>query len=99
MTTVEAILFDLLADKSEWWAGELQTVTGFYIAEYEGLSSRISDPHYQLNASDRMLLHGASTGLIYSDPPYLEAREVKSLFGEDWIQKVDEFGQLMSGKR
>ena len=98
MRTAEAILSDLLADKSDWWAGELQTVTGYYIAEYQDLAGRISDPHYQLNASDRRLLHGASMGLTYCDPPNLEAREVKALFGRDWAQKVDEFGQSMVRK-
>lgn len=99
MTTAEAILTDLLADKSEWWAGELQTVTGYYFAEYQDLAERIQAPGYSITKEDRKLLFGAGMGLIYSDPPALPAKRMKSMFGEDWITYVEEFMQVMDGRK
>ena len=92
-------MHDLLADESDWWAGELQTVTGFYVAEYRDLASRIYEPGYRLTSIDRRLLYGAAMALVYCDPPYLEANATRSMFGEDWETRIDEFMTVMRGKK
>ena len=95
MTAAEAILAALLADTTDWWAGELQTVTGYDVSEYRDLADRISRPDYTLQVADRSLLFGAAMALIYCDPPYLDARNTKALFGEIWVKHVEEFIKLM----
>ena len=99
MTIADAILHDLLADESKWWAGELQTVTGFYVAEYRDLAKRMNEADYRLTQTDRGLLYGAAMALVYSDPPYLEAKKTRSMFGDDWEKRIDEFMILMRDKK
>ena len=99
MTTAEAILADLLADETDWWAGELQTVTGYFVSEYRDLADRMERPDYELQVADRRLLYGAAMGLIYCDPPVLEARNTKAPFGESWVKHVEEFIKLMDTEK
>ena len=99
MSTAKAILADVLADESDWWAAEFETVSGYELAEIRELSERLSQSNYQINGPDRGLLYAAALGLIYCDPPLLEALETKALFGDKWNHRVEEFMRMMRGNK
>ncbi|MEE4539432.1 MAG: hypothetical protein V2J51_13195 [Erythrobacter sp.] len=96
MTTAEAILTDLLADESDWWAGEIQTVTGFSKAEFEDLFSRLSKQGFVLCYKDRLMLHQAANNLL--GYPDVSTAAVEALLGMEWQDSLEDFMKVMGGK-
>ncbi|WP_298465840.1 hypothetical protein [uncultured Erythrobacter sp.] len=93
MTTAEAILTDLLADGSDWWAGELQTVTGFYRAEFEELFSRATEEGFVPRSKDKQMLHQAANTLLGHPDPSTSA--IEKHVGPDWEGLLEDFMCLM----
>jgi hypothetical protein len=92
-----AIVRDLLSDETEWWDGELETITGFERANYLTLLSRLAAPEMRVSPSDKLMLHQAANNLLAY--PGISTRHVSGYLGPSWQAQVREFMALMKGDK